>query len=510
MRAARAAVPLVLAAVSLLAVVQSQSPDGTPLYSKMEASQCWSCHGPDVWVPDMDPVLVAVPEAQTLTVGTRHDLALRVVNSWMVASKEFELMGFVASLDGSQAPSLRFASDQDAAHIGPLEGRIPFDPVGQASDPASLPGLPDYLTRAHSGHVVVRIPEGATEVMFNVQPLPTASGGLPDVRVALYPGTSHPSGDPIREVDEAGPGEAESLHLEGTEVFAAYGYGEWAVEASAFVVDPESAWLVPTVGDLRFTVEMTAWFDTSGSTLAVATQEGAIRSGEELRLSWPMAVVQQPVPGEVLRGFVNVTGHYEHPGAEPDWQDFAIPFEIPLSFEAGQPSWGSPATVVALEKPPLLALAEVSEAVGYATGFLILASVWSGGLFGHASRRHLNAVFQSGKRRVAFHNALSYGILVFAFVHTVLFLVEVNYHWLLGVLWGGLSLLALVLLGVTGAFQVPIIRRWSYAAWKWTHFGLALAAILFAGVHILLDGTNFSSVQEAIGWHDPLVPDARQ
>jgi hypothetical protein len=496
--AARAAVPVLLAAVSLLAVVQSQSPDGTPLYRPIEASQCWSCHGPDVWVPDMDPVLVAVPEAQALTVGSRQDLPLRVVNSWMVPSKEFELTGFVASLDVSQAPSLRFASDQEAVHVGPLEGHIPFDPVGQASDPASLPELPGYLTRAHSGHLVLQVPEGATEVLFTVHPLPTEGGAFPDVRVALHPGTTQPSDDPVREADGAGPGEAESVHLEGAAVFALYGYGDWTVEVQAFVMDPESTWLLPTTGDLRFTVEMTAWFDTSGSTLAVATQEGGIRSGDELRLSWPVAVVQQPLPGEVLRGFVNVTGHY------------AIPFEVALDFETGQASWGSPSAVVALEEPPLLALAEVSEAVGYATAFLIGISVWSGGVFGQASRRHLNAIFGSARRRVAFHNALSYGILAFAVVHTVLFLVEVNYHWLLGVLWGGGSLLALFMLGVTGAFQVPLIRRWSHAAWKWTHLGLALACILFAVVHILLDGTNFGGVQEAVGWQDPLVPHDRR
>jgi hypothetical protein len=60
-------------------------------------------------------------------------------------------------------------------------------------------------------------------------------------------------------------------------------------------------------------------------------------------------------------------------------------------------------------------------------------------------------------------------------------------------------------LGVTGALQVPMIRRWSFAAWRWSHYGLAVATIVFTLAHMGLDGAHFSAVQDWLGWDDPLV-----
>lgn len=61
-------------------------------------------------------------------------------------------------------------------------------------------------------------------------------------------------------------------------------------------------------------------------------------------------------------------------------------------------------------------------------------------------------------------------------------------------------------LGLTGAFQVGMIRRWNYAAWRWSHYGLAVGAILFTLVHMALDGVHFDFIQETIDWTDPLDP----
>ena len=509
MRAARAAVLGILLAVSLGAM--AQSPDGPPQYRPVEQSQCWSCHGPGLWVPDLDPPLVVAAQPRDLAVGGPTEVGVRVVNSWMVASKEFELSGFVVSMDLSQAPSLRFVSDQDAVELGPVTGHIAFDPATEVTDPATLPGTTDYLVREHAGHVVLEVPEGATEILVTIEPVPTAAGGQPDLRVAVHPGTDSPGGQPALEVDATGPGEAEVVHIDEGAMFAAYGYGPWTIEASAVLMDPRSGTLVAAPDGIDFTVGMTAWFDTSSSPLAVVSQQATIPSGAETTMSWRVAVVQAPAPGEVVRGFVNATGHYEHPGGEPDWQDFAVPFEVPLVVgEDGAAGWGSPSATVVLEQPPLLALSEASEAIGYGTTFLLALSLWSGGIFGQASRQWLNQAFGAARRRVRFHNFLSYGIVLFAGLHTALFLVEVNYHWLLGMLWGGASLLALMLLGLTGAFQVHLVRRWGYPAWKWSHFAMALVAVAAGVVHVLLDGTHFADLQQAIGWHDPLVPDDRQ
>jgi hypothetical protein len=52
-----------------------------------------------------------------------------------------------------------------------------------------------------------------------------------------------------------------------------------------------------------------------------------------------------------------------------------------------------------------------------------------------------------------------------------------------------------------------MIRRWNYATWRWSHYGLAVASIVFTLVHFALDGAHFGFVQEWLGWNDPIVPD---
>jgi hypothetical protein len=146
-------------------------------------------------------------------------------------------------------------------------------------------------------------------------------------------------------------------------------------------------------------------------------------------------------------------------------------------------------------------LARLSEAVGYASSFLLISSIASGGMFGKASRRGLNRLFQSAKRRVAFHNVLSYWLTLLAAAHAVLFLFQDVYAWTQGILFGGLAIAAMLGLGVTGALQVPMIRRWDYATWRWTHYGLTVATLLFTLIHFLLEGANFVAVQNALHWH---------
>jgi hypothetical protein len=135
--------------------------------------------------------------------------------------------------------------------------------------------------------------------------------------------------------------------------------------------------------------------------------------------------------------------------------------------------------------------------------FLLVFSMITGGVFGKATRRWQNHLFRSAKRRVAFHNFVSYLLTFFAAAHTALFLWEPGFPWTLGMIWGTGALVAMMLLGVTGALQVPMVRRWNYATWRWTHLALALASVLLTIVHVLLDGANFTEFAEWVGWDDP-------
>jgi hypothetical protein len=217
-----------------------------------------------------------------------------------------------------------------------------------------------------------------------------------------------------------------------------------------------------------------------------------------------------PAPGETVGLELLGHAHYDHQQkdrSDKDDADFSKPYGVPILVSGDGSQVTLSATAVAGPAPAVhngATMATVAEAVGYATAFLFLSSTAAGGMFGKASRRWMNSLFGTARRRVAFHNFLSYGLLLAAAVHTALFLVEAAYAWTVGLLWGGLAVLCLLGLGVTGALQVPIIRRWSYATWRGWHYGLAVAALALSAAHMGLDGQHFADLQRLLHWRDPL------
>lgn len=503
MSARRLVALTVLLATALAATAQTPASTG---YVPLSESECYACHGPGNWTPDMDPIVAFAAAPVVLVRGETVGLRMEVFNAWVVPSGDFELSGFVGRLDLTDAPSLRAVSGIDDVHVGPIEGWIPFDLAAPATSLHPEQYVP-LLTEDQRGHVSIQVPEGATDVLLTAKPDSTDLGAA-DLSIAIYPGREEPAGFPAFEVDDAGAGEAEVLHIDDPALLSEHGYGTWTVDAAARAIDTDDG-TVTTVDDgIGFTVELHAWFNATEDALTLS--DTTIGSGESTELVWTVAVLEAPTGLGQLRGVLEVSGHYEHTGPEPDDQDFSIPFEVPLSSTDGEVMWGTLDGGVVLEHPPVVSMAVLSEIIGYIAGILILASMWTGGIFGRGSRRRQNRIFGTAKRRVAFHNFLSYGILLFAVIHLVLFLLEINYHWALGLIWGGLGILAMLGLGVTGALQIPMIRAWGHGAWRWTHFGLAIATLLFTIVHILLDGTHFGDLQDTLGWVDPLVPESRQ
>ena len=499
---------------SLLAVAGvglAQSPDGPPLYEPVEETQCWKCHGPGLWDPDMDPLVSIRPALQNVTTGDAFSLDVEVINAWLVAERDLELMDFRVTLDISAAPSLGFVSDMAPLLDQQTSGTIDFD----AADLAD----PNTLTTPQSGFVVIQVPEGATDVRVRLIPDdPNAVTG-PDLVLNIHPGVTEPADQASRTVDAGGPGATETFQADTPADFGELGFGNWTIEAQTTFIDADKVQVFPP-GGVGFTVVMDAWFNASTEVRQVRTASDTILPEQRVLMDWPLRVQADPQAGERLRYTVNVTSYYEHEGSEPDWQDHTLQIEEDLAVASGPTPRlvigqrdGPGITVV---EAPGVSIAAISEAIGYIGAFLLIASVWTGGMFGKASRRQLNSVFGSARRRVAFHNFLSYGIIAFSLVHMFIFLWDINgpiavdgYHFLLGVLWGGPAILAMLLLGVTGALQVPMIRKWNYAFWRWSHYGLAVAAIVFTIVHMLLDGQNFSFIQDALDYTDPLVPDDR-
>lgn len=498
---ARVGLLALLLAVALPAatVFAQRGGEGGPVEER--ATTCWPCHVG--WSPPLKTFFNILPPPEAgAAVGEPFDYVIQLQGAWTPPGDGPYITYYEPTLDLSGAPSLGFFSDTPPFH-DEQTGSVPVDPANP--------------TAPQRAFVVTSVPLGSTDLTLTLAPDDPSSLTGPDFTLNVYPGVSAPAGSPAVTVNGAGRGGAETLVLQGSDAFRGLGYGNWTVEAVMAPVtpgtDPAALLGIPPAQAQGFTVTNDAETkDTGERSQAQPIRENVGKGGSAL-MRYHLRANAPPGAGEVVRIVVNTTEYYKHNDAGTD--NFAnvtkaYSAEIPVTLE-------DPRVVIRtqLDSSTLVAgggiqngatLDTMSEGIGYGTAFLLVSSIWTGGMFGKASRRQLNGVFGTAKRRVAFHNFLSYGLMLFAAVHTVLFIVEATYYWTLGLIWGGLALIAMVLLGVTGAFQVQMIRRWNYGFWRWSHYGLAVAAIAFTLVHLGLDGVHFSFIQERLGWDDPLDP----
>jgi len=138
------------------------------------------------------------------------------------------------------------------------------------------------------------------------------------------------------------------------------------------------------------------------------------------------------------------------------------------------------------------------QALGFAGSILLIPALVFGGTFGPGSVSVFNRVL-GPRRRVLWHNATSFSLLGVASIHMLLFLVEQFWNWSHGALWGGLALAAMIGLGVTGAMQKSFVARWGFERWRYVHFALGVAVVVFVLAHLVLDGTHFAGIREMFG-----------
>lgn len=138
------------------------------------------------------------------------------------------------------------------------------------------------------------------------------------------------------------------------------------------------------------------------------------------------------------------------------------------------------------------------QVLGFAGSFLIIPSLVVGGTFGKASVVKLNAWFGGPRRRVLFHNSMSFWLLGIALLHMLLFLYEVFWNWSHGLVWGGLSLASMIGLGVTGATQRTFVARWGFNRWRFVHFAMGILVVVFVLIHLVADGSHFAPVRELL------------
>lgn len=459
-------------------------------YLPVEDTPCYPCHVSWSPVPLRDFVSLVPATGVSGTVGQQMEYTMRVNNIWLS-----DLTRFEPSLDVTNAPSLGFVTDRDPDLGGLVTGVLA---------PAATP------TNGASGFVHVDIEAGVTDLQIRVEPANSDALLGPDLIVRIYPQTEEPQGTAAVVIDEeTGGGTGESFHVTGSQAISELGFGTWTIEAQA--KGPLAGGTLGGVLGDEFSVIIDRWYNASEENVKFLSREETVKPGASTSFTWTLLVVGTPEAGEEVRLALNVTNFYEHDDSSTEDYGYTHhSITVPVAALAGGgASFEEDSEVIVVTTPDVgVSLSRMSEIVGYISAFLVALSIWTGGMFGKASRRQLNGVFATARRRVAFHNFLSYGIIVAAVAHTVIFLwpwpnIEGNYHWTQGIIWGNLAILSMFGLGVTGALQVPMIRRWNYAVWRWSHFGLSITTILFTVIHVLLDGGNTGAVQDAVNWTNP-------
>ncbi len=488
---------VLLIAAAVTAAGQSPAPEFLPERS----SECYDCHASDA-VP-LRTFYLVVPEPSDSTNGP-FEFQVQIQNAWL---HDQRYLGPV--LDLSNAPSLKFFDGREPV-TSRADGRIDLTPrpPGPPQLPSILPDL-EPTQGPYSGNVTLQVPSGATRAA--VQMTQTNNVGNPTITWSLFTGRNSAEGEPDRVTTSQG--ETAEFLLATPDDFAGISYGNWTIQAQV-QLDTD---INPAAGELTFRVDLEADFASGDSRTARLGRQLQLGPGQSTLFTWTLQPVATAGPGENARLDVEGAAYYAHEtaqGPDSDWAYTTKGLELAVEPTASGgvrigPDADSilvvvPSSSQGISLPPLL------EAIGYLSTFLIVASIYSGGIFGRPSRRHLNHLFGTARRRVAFHNVLSYALTLAALVHTVLFIYDGLtgglFHWTLGLIWGGVAILAMFALGVTGALQVHIIRRWNYATWRWTHLGLAIITMVFTVLHLLLDGVHFAAVQEWLGYSNPLDP----
>jgi hypothetical protein len=199
---------------------------------------------------------------------------------------------------------------------------------------------------------------------------------------------------------------------------------------------------------------------------------------------------------------VTVTDYYEHPDGVQSQDEGNATLEGERTFTVGQTLETGDAGPAVPPEPPINWILNAriwGEATGFIGLFLIPFSLVLGGAFGRKNVLWMNKITQSARLRVLWHNALSFILLGVSIIHLILFLIEPVYSWSVGFVWGGTASLALVGLGITGAYQRRIAREIGYAKWRLLHIAMATTFVAATMAHVLIDGAHFDFLRNAIG-----------
>lgn len=270
------------------------------------------------------------------------------------------------------------------------------------------------------------------------------------------------------------------------------GLGNWIAEVTYEGNGPEAS----------ATLGIEVYYNTTGQPKATVTSTEVIRDVERVPLTWTIVANAE---GEALLDFTFFArDHFDHPTGLAAQNDGHF-----LRFYAHKLDVGGAGSAIEFRDasatgsgsfPQPIASVNIYNLTGRITGFIaaivVPLTMVTGGVLGKGSRKSVNVVTGGAKKRVLWHAAMSFIIMGIAAIHLILMLVEPSFKWSKGFLWGMAGLVFMATLGVSGYYQVRIIKRWNYRAWRFMHLSAGVFVFLTMLMHTVVDGSDFTFLRE--------------
>ena len=461
-------------AVLLLAGLPGLGQGVTEPAGELTDAECYGHHKQEGFRSmDLFPVIVEqVPR------GDVFPFEMTIRNPWL-----HEIRDLYAYVDVSQAPGIA------------LEGGK--DPVEQPlADQTIEGGAQRYESRIYD----IVVEDNATEIVVHLMgrpgtqiPVPTLRDKAADFDITLTSpdGASvlltGPDPSPVDEdlVRSTGPYTWEEEIRVNQRNLTAGGPGNWKLTVAYRGYDPQGT----------FDLFTGVYYNVTG--LVIMPGPAVLAPNEQHTFQFRLKVKDVEGLQRMRYGGVAVAYH-EHTDKNID-NDGNYDKWNSMEFETGAQLVVSGAPIAVGPGVDTLGpvLRRWGQVLGFAGSFLIIPSLVFGGTFGKGSVVTLNKWFGGPRRRVLFHNAMSFWLLAIALLHMFLFLYEAFWNWSHGLVWGGLALACMIGLGVTGATQRSFVARWGFNRWRFVHFAMGILVVVFVLVHILADGSHLAPIRMA-------------
>ena len=469
MRAALRKLTLLFAgflAVLFVVALPSWGQEAVEPSGELATAECYGHHKTEGFRSmDLFPKVVAeAPKGQAFPVE------LTITNPWL-----HELQKVNGYVNISGAPGLSFPGERDPAPFA-FDGTINANPGSASHD------LP--------------VDENATEMVVSL--VGAVGTSLPRLQPVDYdlvvtsPDGSLVLTDP-RDLDTAPPNvqnrgtPVEEVKVDQTNLTQA-GPGTWKVQVNYRGVQPSGT----------YTLAATVYYNLSRSSELILKGPDLLKPGESYTFTFTINA-KDSAAIQALRYGARATAYHEHTdkaigdvGEYDKWNTFTFPLGTKLEYGTS----GSSVVKVDTLGPVVRRWGQV---LGFAGSFLILPSLLLGGTFGKRTVEGLNKAFGSPRRRVLFHNAMSFWLLAISLLHMLVFFYEAFWGWSHGLVWGGLALACMIGLGVTGATQRGFVAKWGFTRWRFVHFSMGVLVVVFVLVHMLADGSHLAPIAALFG-----------